>query len=220
MLVKTFGSTLIGVDAITITVEVSIDQGINWYLVGLPDNAVRESHHRIEAALKHIGYKIPGKKIVINMAPADIRKEGSAYDLTIALGILAASGQIKNSRIGDYLIMGELSLDGGLQSIKGALPIAIKAREEGFKGFILPVQNAKEAAIVNQLEVFGIENISEAIDFFNDKKELEKTVVDTREEFYAQLSKYEFDFSDVKGQENIKRALEIAASGSHNVIIL
>lgn len=220
MLVKTFGSTLIGVDAITITVEVSIDQGINWYLVGLPDNAVRESHHRIEAALKHIGYKIPGKKIVINMAPADIRKEGSAYDLTIALGILAASGQIKNSRIGDYLIMGELSLDGGLQPIKGALPIAIKAREEGFKGFILPVKNAKEAAIVDQLEVFGIENISEAIDFFNDKKELEKTVVDTREEFYAQLSKYEFDFSDVKGQENIKRALEIAASGSHNIIFI
>ncbi|MBN1649989.1 MAG: YifB family Mg chelatase-like AAA ATPase [Bacteroidales bacterium] len=220
MLVKTFGSTLIGVDAITITVEVSIDQGINWYLVGLPDSAVKESHQRIEAALKHIGYKIPGKKIVINMAPADIRKEGSAYDLTIAVGILAASGQIKNSAIGDYLIMGELSLDGGLQPIKGALPIAIKAREEGFKGFILPAQNAREAAIVNNLEVFGVENITEVIDFFNDKKELNQTQVDTREEFYARLNNYEFDFSDVKGQENIKRALEIAASGSHNVIFI
>ena len=154
MLVKTFGSTLIGVDAITITVEVSIDQGINWYLVGLPDNAVRESHQRIEAALKHIGYKIPGKKIVINMAPADIRKEGSAYDLTIAIGILSASNQIQVDNLKDFIIMGELSLDGGLHPIRGALPIAIKAKEEGFKGFLLPIQNAKEAAIVDGLDVY------------------------------------------------------------------
>jgi magnesium chelatase family protein len=220
MLVKTYGSTLIGVDAISITIEVSIDQGINWYLVGLPDNAVRESHQRIDTALKHIGYKIPGKKIVINLAPADIRKEGSAYDLPIAIGILAASGQIKNKKVGDYLIMGELSLDGGLQPIKGALSMAIQARAESFKGFILPKQNAREAAIVDKLEVLGIENISEAIDFFNNKKTITPTQVDTRKEFYSSLNNYEFDFSDVKGQENIKRALEIAAAGSHNVIFI
>jgi len=220
MLVKTFGSTLLGVDAITITVEVSIDQGINWFLVGLPDNAVRESHQRIEAALKHIGYKIPGKKIVINMAPADIRKEGSSYDLTIALGILAASGQIKSKNISNYLIMGELSLDGGLQPIKGALPIALNAKKEGFKGFVLPRQNAREAAIVEGLEVLGIENISEAIDFFNETKLLDATQVDVQEEFYSGIDNYAFDFSEVKGQENIKRALEIAAAGSHNVIFI
>lgn len=220
MLVKTFGSSIIGINAITITVEVNMDNWIQFFLVGLPDSAVKESHQRIEAALRNNGYKIPGKKIVINMAPADIRKEGSAYDLTIAIGILAASEQINPATVGEYVIMGELSLDGGLQPIKGALPIAIEARKQGFKGFILPKQNAREAAIVSELEVYGAENILDVIRFFNGDASLEREIVNTREEFYAQLNEYEFDFSDVKGQENIKRALEIAAAGGHNVILI
>jgi len=220
MLVKTYGSAIHGVNAITITVEVNIDQGVNFFLVGLPDSAVKESHQRIEAALKNTGYRIPGKKIVVNMAPADFRKEGSAYDLTIAMGILAASGQILPEHVGEYIIMGELSLDGTLQPIKGALPIAIEARKQGFKGFILPKQNAREAAIVNDLEVYGVESVKEVIDFFNGEIELTRIIVDTRAEFYASLNEYEFDFSDVKGQENIKRALEIAAAGGHNAILI
>lgn len=220
MLVKVFGSAVQGVDAITITVEVNIAQGINFHLVGLPDSAVKESHHRIDSALKNNGYKIPGKKVVINMAPADIRKEGSAYDLTIAMGILAASGQIEHESISDYLIMGELSLDGGLQAMKGALPIAIQAKKEGFKGLILPKQNAREAAIVDGLKVIGVDNILDLIDFFNGKKELQPTVLDTRKEFYNNLNSAAIDFEDVKGQENIKRALEIAAAGGHNVILI
>jgi len=220
MLVKTYGSAIQGVDAIIITIEVNIDQGIQFFMVGLPDNAVKESHQRIEAALRNNGYKIPGKKIVINMAPADIRKEGSAYDLSIAIGILAASEQIKHERVSDYIIMGELSLDGSLQPIKGALPIAIEARKKGFKGFILPKQNAREAAIVDGLDVYGVESIKDVIDFFNEDITLDPVIVNTREEFYSGLNNYEFDFTDVKGQENIKRALEIAAAGGHNAILI
>ena len=220
MLTKVFGSAVFGVEATTITVEVNVDKGVGYHLVGLPDNAIKESNYRIAAALLNNGYKIPGKKITINMAPADLRKEGSAYDLTLALGILTASGQIKSENLEKYIIMGELSLDGSLQPIKGALPIAIKAKEEGFTGFILPNDNAKEAAIVSDLKVFGVENIKEVIEFFDVGKPLEQTIIDTRAEFYKNLDFPEFDFSDVKGQESIKRCMEIAAAGGHNIILI
>jgi len=220
MLVKTFGSAVQGINATIVTIEVNVSQGIRFMHVGLPDNAVKESHERIASALDYTGYKLPRKQILINMAPADIRKEGSAYDLPLAIGILAGAETVKSDELERFVIMGELSLDGSLQPIKGVLPIAIKAREEGFKGFILPVQNAREAAVVNNLDVYGVENITEVIDFFNGKSTLEPTVVNTRDEFFTNLNLSEIDFADVKGQESVKRALEVAAAGGHNIIMV
>jgi magnesium chelatase family protein len=220
MLAKTYGSAVHGISATTITIETNLGKGINFFLVGLPDSAVKESHQRINAALKNIGYNFPGQRITINMAPADVRKEGSSYDLTIAIGILAASGQVDSTHIHEYMIMGELSLDGGLNPVKGVLPIAINAKEAGFKGIILPKQNAREAATVAGLDVYGVESIKEVTGFFDGTHFPEKVVVNVEEEFYSRLSESDVDFADVKGQENIKRALEISAAGGHNVILI
>jgi len=220
MLVKAFGGAVNGIDARIITVETDVVAGANFFIVGLPDSAVKESQQRIESALRSSGYKLPGKKITINMAPADIRKEGTSYDLTLAIGILAASEQMKCAEVDKYLIMGELSLDGGVHSIKGALSMAIEARKFGFKGFILPKQNAREAAVVNDLDIYGVDTIAQVIGFFNGSLELEKTQVDTRSEFYKNIDICTFDFAEVKGQENVKRALEIAAAGGHNIIMI
>ncbi len=220
MLSKVFGGAVFGIEATTITVEVNIDRGIGYHLVGLPDNAIKESNYRIAAALKNNGFKIPGKKITINMAPADLRKEGSAYDLPLAMGILSASGQIKASGLEDFLIMGELSLDGSLQPIRGALPIAIKAKEEGFEGFILPKTNAQEAAIVEGIDVYGASNITEVIDHFRQQKLLTSFPSTLAGDFYAKATIPIHDFSDVKGQESVKRCMEIAAAGGHNILLI
>ena len=220
MLVKTYGSAVAGIDAYTITIEVNVSQGIKFFLVGLPDSAVKESEQRMQSALKMSGYKWPGYKIIINMAPADIRKEGSAYDLPLAVAILAASNQMSDKNLADYVIMGELSLDGSLRPIKGVLPIAVKAKEEGFKGLIVPEQNAREAAVVSGLDVYGAKDLRQVSGFLNEETYIEPTTINVEEEFLKGLEEPDFDFSEVKGQENVKRALEISAAGGHNVLMI
>lgn len=220
MLAKTYGCAVYGVEARKITIEVNVGQGLKFHLSGLPDTAVKESEHRVESALKQTKFFMPREKTVVNLAPADIRKEGSAYDLPIALCILQASGQIETSRLEEFVIMGELALDGTLRPVKGVLPIAIQARREGFRGIIIPSDNAREAAIVPDLEVYGIHHLKQAVDFLTGKETLQPTQINVSDVFASQVNDYDIDFKDVQGQETIKRAMEIAAAGGHNVIMI
>ncbi|MCF0245124.1 MAG: YifB family Mg chelatase-like AAA ATPase, partial [Bacteroidaceae bacterium] len=220
MLVKTFCAAVNGLEVTTVTIEVSIVNGVMYHFTGLGDTAVREGRDRIASAMRYNGFKFPHADITVNMAPADLRKEGSGFDLPLAIGILAANSDIQSDKLGEYMMMGELGLDGHLQPIKGALPIAIRARAEKFKGLIVPKDNAMEAAVVNNLEVYGMENIVEVIDFLTNKKEFHPVDLDTRRVFYEQQYKFDLDFSDVRGQESVKRALEVAAAGGHNLIMV
>lgn len=220
MLVKTFGAAVSGIDALVITMEVDLSRGIRFFMVGLPDNAVKESQQRIESAFRVWGFDWPGRRIVINMAPADTRKEGSAYDLPLAIGILAGDEQLSAERLSDYMLMGELSLDGSLKAIKGALPIALRAREAGFKGLVLPLENAREAAVVAGLEVYGAGDLGEVVRFLNGEEGPTKTQVDLKAELGKAGLGEPLDFADVRGQESVKRALEVAAAGGHNLIMV
>ncbi len=220
MLVKVYGAAVQGLEALPVTIEVNASRGIKFYLVGLPDNAVKESHERIVAAIENSGFEFPSRQIVVNMAPADLRKEGSGFDLPLAIGILAAAEKIKSERLNRFILCGELSLDGSLQPIRGALPVAIKARELGYEGLIVPFGNVREASVVNRLKVYGVNHIRQVIDFFNGADSLQPTETDTRKEFYEQQNTFEFDFADVKGQDHVKRAIEVAAAGGHNLIMI
>src|SRR5512133_1440334 len=220
MLIKTFASAVTGIDAVTVTIEVNVSRGVRFYLVGLPDVAVKESQQRIESALRALGLHWPGKQVLINMAPADIRKEGSSFDLALAMGILVADEKVRSEQIESFVIMGELSLDGSIQPVKGILPIALRAREEQFKGLIVPAKNEREAAVVDGIDVYGMNNLSEVIDFFNGTRKFDPVRVDLEAIFSAEANKYDVDFSDVRGQENVKRALEVAAAGFHNLLMI
>lgn len=220
MLVKVYGAAVQGIDALQVTIEVLVDNGISFCIVGLPDAAVKESYQRVQSVMKQSAFEFPRRRVVVNMSPADIKKEGAAYDLPIAIGILAADGKLKSDSLGDYMIMGELSLDGSVLPIKGVLPMAIKAREAGFKGMIVPQANVTEAAVVNNLDVYGVDNLAQVVSFFNETYMMSPTIINTREEFSKAVDLFDYDFAEVKGQENVKRALEVACAGGHNIILV